>query len=108
MVNKLRAIRRKWEEQGGICPLCLLPLDLTVANIDHIIPLRISRSTGMANLQAVHPQCNVKKGSLESQCILCQSKVSPRHAEQHWLLVHIRAEMRRLRHNLYGIARVRV
>jgi len=49
--------------QGGICPLCALPLAVTESwTIDHIRPRSQGGSNDPRNLQIVHHACNGAKG----------------------------------------------
>ena len=62
------------QEQNGICGDyakdndqwgCGLPLDAASAAVDHIIPASQGGNDGWANLQALHRQCNSRKGGHE-------------------------------------------
>lgn len=47
-------------DAGKACPLCGQPGPLT--EVDHIIPVARGGTHDIANLQAVHPSCNYRKG----------------------------------------------
>ena len=54
-------------KQGGVCALCLRPIeDYREAQVDHIIPRGMGggrRDDRFSNIQAVHGRCNMQKGS---------------------------------------------
>jgi hypothetical protein len=51
-----------FERDGGICQLCLAPLDPTAWHEDHIVPLSRGGSDLIENCQATCPPCNLSKG----------------------------------------------
>lgn len=55
-----------WTQQKGLCAICHLPLYLHNAVSDHIKPRGMGggkRDDRQENIQAVHPRCNMEKGS---------------------------------------------
>jgi hypothetical protein len=48
--------------QGHRCGICLGPLALLDAHLDHIIPLASGGADVQSNAQMVHPHCNLRKG----------------------------------------------
>lgn len=53
-------LHRLFSQAEGICPACGRPAKLTV---DHIVPLCVGGSNGVANLQAICARCNFRKGA---------------------------------------------
>lgn len=52
-----------WEEDGGICGICLMPADPNDWHLDHVIPLSRGGSHTYDNVQVSHPWCNLSKGN---------------------------------------------
>jgi hypothetical protein len=55
--------RKKYEEQGGICPLCKKHFDITEMEGDHIIPWSRGGKTVYENLQMLCRVCNNTKSN---------------------------------------------
>ena len=65
MGRNLRAKRARaalWYAADGKCQQCRKPLP-DDWHADHVIPWIISRDTNMHEMQALCPDCNLKKGS---------------------------------------------
>ena len=58
--RKLRALL--WYQQNGLCAICGLKIGDTF-HIDHKIPFKKTHRTNVHELQATHPECNLKKGA---------------------------------------------
>lgn len=61
-----RFVRDRYAEMASkqclvCCPLCGMPMHITEATIDHIIPLSKGGSNQSTNLQLVHRWCNFIK-----------------------------------------------
>lgn len=57
-------IRRKFQEQDRICPICKEPISKVQSFTgDHIHPYSAGGKTEYSNLQVTHRSCNLKKGS---------------------------------------------
>lgn len=52
-----------WERDGGVCQLCVAPLDPRNWHEDHIIPLSAGGPDTLENVQASCPPCNLAKGA---------------------------------------------
>lgn len=55
--------RQKYEEQGGICPICGCHFDIDEMEADHIIPWSEGGQTRLDNCQMLCKDCNRKKGN---------------------------------------------
>jgi excisionase family DNA binding protein len=51
-----------WERDGGRCGICGESVAFAGMEIDHIIPVSMRGDHSLANLQAAHRICNVRKG----------------------------------------------
>jgi 5-methylcytosine-specific restriction endonuclease McrA len=52
-----------FERDEGLCGICGKPVDLTIAHVDHAIPLARGGEHSYANTQLAHPHCNLSKGA---------------------------------------------
>jgi 5-methylcytosine-specific restriction endonuclease McrA len=50
-----------WRRQGGTCAICSLPLAISEATLDHIIPRSKGGPNTYANLRATHELCNRRR-----------------------------------------------
>ena len=55
--------RQKYEEQGGICPICGMHFKIEEMEADHIIPWSDGGKTRLDNCQMLCKDCNRKKGN---------------------------------------------
>lgn len=69
--------RRKTKQQKGKCPLCGESLVWWKATIDHIIPRSKGGTDAEWNLQAVHHDCNGRRGNAD----LPEDNRARKHAE---------------------------
>jgi 5-methylcytosine-specific restriction endonuclease McrA len=65
--RRMSRLRRLLPAQGGLCPLCGGPVDLTRVGpwrptLDHIVPLSKGGDNAMSNLQVAHWVCNNRRG----------------------------------------------
>lgn len=58
--KRLRALL--WYDSDGNCRDCGKPLP-TNWHADHVIPWSVSKDTNVHDMQALCPECNMKKGS---------------------------------------------
>jgi 5-methylcytosine-specific restriction endonuclease McrA len=67
-------IREIYDEQGGVCAYCFVPLPVDY-HVEHFIPLSKGGSNWPENLRIACPICNAKKGArdplefLASECV---------------------------------------
>lgn len=52
-----------FSRDGGICGICLEPVDPNRFHIDHIVPLALGGPHVYSNVQLAHPLCNHRKGA---------------------------------------------
>lgn len=52
-----------WDRDNATCQLCWLPVDVSEASLDHIIPLAKGGTHEPANVQLAHRRCNSRKGA---------------------------------------------
>lgn len=52
-----------WQEDLGICGICLKPADPDDWHLDHVIPLSRGGTHTYDNVQVSHPRCNTSKGN---------------------------------------------
>ena len=55
-------VKRLLKLQKGMCPCCRTPLNGEYHS-DHIMPLALGGTNTDANMQLLHPKCNLQKGS---------------------------------------------
>ena len=53
--------RKVWEDAGGVCQICLMPVTKATGQIDHIIPLLRGGTHTQENLQLLCGPCNNRK-----------------------------------------------
>jgi len=56
-------VRRVWERQGRVCPLCERAIPFDLMHGDHIHPWIAGGLTALENCQALCGSCNLRKGS---------------------------------------------
>lgn len=73
----VRVQQKKFDDQAGVCPLCDLPMEKEDLDLDHAISIYVYAQSRMpiedaartanlwGNIIAVHPVCNMAKGSLD-------------------------------------------
>ena len=55
-----------WFEQDGICAICGKPVSWKECEADHIRPRSVRHDDRQENIQAVHHDCNFRKGSQQN------------------------------------------
>jgi hypothetical protein len=61
----VRRRRKAWEDQKGVCALCLKKLAWEEASTDHILRRKMGggfRDDSQSNIRAVHLLCNALRG----------------------------------------------
>lgn len=54
---------RVWHKSKKKCHLCGKGVDLSIATIDHLIPVSSGGSNRIENLAIAHARCNRKRGN---------------------------------------------
>lgn len=85
-------------DQWGLCDVCREPLEVGIAEIDHVVPVACGGSDARENLHALCPNCHARKTRKEAGmrrsgagallCWVCGAVVSPhfvhRCSGQYW------------------------
>ncbi len=52
-----------WTRDGGVCYLCDSPVTLSLAHLDHVIPVSRGGTHTPDNVRVTHARCNLRKGA---------------------------------------------
>jgi 5-methylcytosine-specific restriction endonuclease McrA len=55
-----------WAAQDGLCAICGKPVSWEECEADHIRPRSVGHDDRQVNIQAVHHECNFRKGSQQN------------------------------------------
>ena len=62
-------VRRVWERQGRVCPLCSRAIPFDLMHGDHTVPWIHGGDTTLKNCQALCGSCNLRKGSQPQEVV---------------------------------------
>lgn len=63
MNNKPRKRVKVWHRDKKRCHICGEKVDLSVATLDHLIPISSGGGDNLDNLAIAHRECNLKRGN---------------------------------------------